>query len=326
MKLTAYILAADPAWIEASVLSYYGWVDRIVVSYDGQGLGWTGVPIDVDQCLRRLRAIDRDGKLDYRPGHFARPACFDRPFENDTHQRQVALDQARAGADWVLQLDTDEVIADAAVFRRCLAEADGAGLAAMNYPAIWLYARAAGRWYLEHCRRGWRRAAGYPGPLAVRADATVDHARRIAGPDAAYFHVDVSARSTLLAFPNGIAVDRVIRADEAVFHFSWVRSEAWLRRKFSTWGHARDGDWASELNRWVRSSRHPIAATLYSQLGRGDGKRPLRLVRVPAGVARLLAASDDDGGRDAPGPAFTPADAAAIRVPAVGALGRADTV
>ena len=58
MKLAAYILAADPAWIDWSVPSYYDLVDRIIVSYDGDGLGWTGAPLQIEECLNRLRAID----------------------------------------------------------------------------------------------------------------------------------------------------------------------------------------------------------------------------------------------------------------------------
>ena len=42
MRLTAYILAADPAWIEASIQSYYDIVEQIVVCYDRDRLGWTG--------------------------------------------------------------------------------------------------------------------------------------------------------------------------------------------------------------------------------------------------------------------------------------------
>ncbi len=39
----------------------------------------------VDECLDRLRAIDPEGKLDFRPGDFAR--LDHSPTENDTHQR-----------------------------------------------------------------------------------------------------------------------------------------------------------------------------------------------------------------------------------------------
>jgi hypothetical protein len=294
MKLNAYILAADPAWIEASVLSYYDLVDRIVVSYDENGRGWTGVPIDVEQCLRRLRAIDKVGKFDYRPGKFARPEFFDRPMENDTYQRQIALDQASNGAEWVLQLDTDEVVGNADIFRESLAEAEHVGLSALNYPAIWLYAHAFGRWYLEWCRRGWRRAAGFPGPLAVASGSVLSHARRVAQPDGAYFHVDVATNPSAVAYPKGVSVNRVIPAASAVFHFSWVRSEAWLRAKFSTWGHAKDKNWNPEVGRWVSATGHPIISCFLSQFERGPGKRPLRFVRIPDAVARFVDVSAND--------------------------------
>src|SRR4051794_39995802 len=51
MRLTGYLLAADPAWIELSVTSYYPLVSRIIVSYDERGLGWTGIDIPVQECL-----------------------------------------------------------------------------------------------------------------------------------------------------------------------------------------------------------------------------------------------------------------------------------
>ena len=116
------------------MLSYYDLVDRIVVSYDADGRGWTGVPIDVEQCLRRLRAIDRAGKFDYRPGHFARSEFFARPIENDTNQRRIALDQASDGADWVLQLDTDEVVGNVRTLAACLGEAETRGRSAFDFP------------------------------------------------------------------------------------------------------------------------------------------------------------------------------------------------
>ncbi len=44
MRLNAYVLAADPAWIEESVASYYDLVQRILVSFDDSGTSWTGHP------------------------------------------------------------------------------------------------------------------------------------------------------------------------------------------------------------------------------------------------------------------------------------------
>ena len=298
MKINAYILAADPAWIEASVLSYYDHVERIVVSYDASGRGWTGAQIDVVQCLRRLRAIDRGGKMLFRPGHYAR--LNQDPMENDTYQRQAALDEASAGADWVLQLDTDEVVADFPTFKACMEQADGAGRAALNFPAIWLYNQIAGRWYLEGCARGWKRAAGYPGPLAVRAGSKLIHARRV---ESGHYHVDLGRKCSPVAVPNHIAVDRVIAVRNAVYHFSFVRSEQWLRSKFASWGHAHHRNWEAEVDKWIRAKQSPWQAVLRSQIERGPHRRPLMFAKIPASVEKLIALSRPDEAEQRTAPA-----------------------
>ena len=287
MKINAYILAADPAWIEGSVLSYYSLVERIVVSYDENGFGWTGAPLDIEQCLTRLRAIDRDGKLDFRPGHYARRECYQRPMENDTYQRQRALEQAGNDADWVLQLDTDEVIASSAVFVDCLRQADRLGRTALNYPALWMYCQAFDAWYLEWCNRGWRRAPGYPGPVAVKAGSRLTLARRV---ESGHYHVDLSRRGSSGRVPNGVGVDRVIKTEQAIWHFSMLRDEPWLRRKFVSSGHAHDRNWHEEIDGWLWARKHPWLKTLISQFGRGAYKRPLRLTRMPAAIADTVKA------------------------------------
>lgn len=290
MKTNAYILAADPAWIEGSVLSYYPLVERIVVSYDEDGFGWTGAPLDIDQCLRRLRAIDSDGKLDFRPGHYARREWYSYPLENDTYQRQCALNQASTDAEWVLQLDTDEVIGEAAVFADCLAQAERMRRDALNYPSLWLYCQAFSSWYLEWCDRGWRRTPGYPGPMAVRAGSRLTLARRI---ENGHFHVDLSQGGSRVRVPNGVKVDRVIETSEAVWHFSMLRDEAWLRRKFISSGHAHERNWHKEVDNWLWARRHPLLKLFISQFEIGLHKRPLRLARLPAVVGKLVSASSE---------------------------------
>src|SRR5271154_3815034 len=143
MRLNAYVLASDPGNLEASVLSYYDLVSHILVSYDENGLGWTGAPTPyAAECLERLRAIDRDKKMTFSAGHYARVEKS--PLDNDTYQRQAALDEASQGADWVVQIDTDEVIGSADTFAQCIKEAVQAECDAMNYPATWLYSHARG--------------------------------------------------------------------------------------------------------------------------------------------------------------------------------------
>jgi hypothetical protein len=294
MRLNAYILAADPAWIEASVLSYYDVVDRIVVSYDEGSVSWTGTRIDVEQCLRRLRAIDKASKFDYRPGHFARREFFGRPMENDTHQRQVALEQASEGADWILQLDTDEVLADPSIFRSAITRAEGNNRSALNFPAMWLYAPIRGRWYLEWCVRGFVRSGSYPGPLAVKVGSRLTHARRVAS---GHYHVDIRKPGSRGRVPNEIVPNEIIRPDQAAWHFSMVRSAETLERKFGAWGHAHDRDWHPEIRMWMQAISHPWRTAIASQFKRGPLSRPLRPTRIPERVAELLAKSSVEESR-----------------------------
>ncbi|MGQ9808765.1 MAG: hypothetical protein ACUVSM_03505 [Armatimonadota bacterium] len=290
LRLKAYVLAADPAWIEASVLSYYDLVEEIVVSYDKDGRGWTGVPIPVEECLRRLKAIDRDGKMRYVPGHYAR--LDHHPMENETYQRQCAIDAIGETCDWVLQLDTDEVLATPDVFLDCLRQAEDAGDSGLNYPARHLFVHARGRAYLEVCDRGWRLYGHYPGPVVVRAACKLEHARRIPAP---LFHVDYSWNpKNGFAPAHNLRTKAVVRPADAIFHFSWVRSHSYMEQKTRSWGHALDRDWSREISRWKWCGRHPVLATCATQFLRGPRKIHLRPCWLPPSVSRLIAETQLD--------------------------------
>ena len=275
MRINAYILAADPAWIEASVLSYYGMVDRIVVSYDESSTSWTGTPIPVGECLSRLRAIDKDNKMVYFPGHYAR--LDHHPMENETHQRQCALDEAGKDADWVLQLDTDEVLMSAVVFNSCLGDADSGGFQALLYPARWIYQRVREGLYLERCGRFWRLQAGYPGPVAVRPGVWLKLARQC---DVATFRVDFSLESRTPVPTGDPTVHRAVTCAQAIAHYSWVRSHQEMLGKSKSSGHARDFSWEPEIRFWAWSANYPDAATIISPLRRRAQVRWIRKAKI----------------------------------------------
>ena len=283
MRINAYILAADPAWIEASVASYYALAETIVVSYDAEGLSWSGTPLPVEECLQRLRRIDPEGKFRFHAGHFARREC--NPMENDTHQRQCALDLAGRDADWVLQFDTDEVLADPATFAHCLREAERGGFTAMEYPARWLYRSLGQGRYLERCSRFWRTIAGFPGPIAVRPGVRLHTARQC---DGSLFRVDFRRRNTDPWHGSEAPVHRVIRPHQGIFHYSWIREEAELLRKTSAWGHSRE-DWGAEIAYWRWAGQHPRLAELTTPL------RPFaRRLRMTTISSSLLAGHGDE--------------------------------
>ncbi|MGI8457556.1 MAG: hypothetical protein ACR2LI_05535 [Propionibacteriaceae bacterium] len=266
VSLSAYVLAGDPWWLEASVRSYYHLVDRIVVSYDQDHLSWTGTPLPVPECLDLIAALDVDDKCVYQPGHYAR--LDHHPLDNDTFQRQCALDAAGEDADWVIQLDTDEVLQRPDVFAGCVRDADEHAADGVEFPARWLYntagpsrfTRFVGRpdrpWFLERCRRFWGISATFPGPVAVRPGTQLTVARQGA---AELFRVDYRAHNTDTHHPADAPVHRVIGADEGILHFSWVRDAAYMARKTGWSGHTTEYAEPRRIRNWRLRAKAPLA-------------------------------------------------------------------
>lgn len=280
MRLTAYVLAADPAFLTESLLAYYPYVDRIVVSYDEDARSWTGTPLPVEECLRAIARLDTARKCVLAPGHYAREGY--EPLENETFQRQRALDLASESADWVLQLDTDEVMARPATFLRSLANAEAAGAHALDYPSRWLYARVGPGTYLESSTRAGRLTASYPGALAVRAGTVLRHCRQ---SDAPLYRVDVRPWNTDPYHPRDVIVHEVVPESHAVVHFSWVRSDEAMQVKFGWSGHAAEYTRPAVYDRWRWRSDHPRATVLSSVLRRTDRFRLSRISDPPAVAA-----------------------------------------
>lgn len=251
MRISAYILIADPAFLRESVAAYYPWVDRIILSFDQNSTSWSGVPLPVDYCLKILAPVDTESKFVYAPGPYA--ATERRALESETLQRQSALEVAGAGADWVLQLDSDEVMLSPDTFFGALSRADSAGASALDFPARWLYSRVGPGLYLERSNRVGRVAASYPGALAVRPGTRLRLARQT---DAPHYRVDFAARNTDPWRPRDAPVDEVISSDDAVAHFSWVRPASVIQEKFAWSGHADGIDALVEYRRWIWRTKH----------------------------------------------------------------------
>ena len=261
----AYVLAADPHFLTASIRSYYDLVDRIVVSYDESGSSWTGTPIPVDECLAQIRTLDTENKCVLLPGHHADTSRD--PLRNDTAQRRQALEAASDGADWVLQLDTDEVVVDPVTFSAAIDRADAAGAEALHYPSRWLYTHAGGDQFLEASTRFGRPASSYPGPLAVRSGTRLRLCRQT---DAPHYRVDVRPWNTDTFHPRDMIVHEVIPLDSAVVHYSWVRPPEVMRRKFAWSGHANEYSKPEVYALWEQRSRHPYLTALTTPLRRTD--------------------------------------------------------
>lgn len=276
MKVHAYVLAGDPAWVAESISSYYAAVDRIVVSYDRTFHSWTGQPMSVAEALRRIAMADPEGKVVPLPGDHVFPERS--TVRNETEQRQAALDAASDGADWVLQLDTDEIVTSLPTLGRQLLAADAHAADALDFPLRDIYARVDSRRFLEHCGRFWRTQAAYPGPIAVRAGARLTVNRQTGA--APRFRVDVTAWNTDPAHPFDAPVHDVVAPDEAILHMSWVRSEAQMQEKRIVSGYASERDWSRDLARWRWRARHPWLTAATAPLARDPFNR-FRITSLP---------------------------------------------
>ncbi len=281
MRLNAYVLAGDPAWIAQSIGSYYHLVDRIVVSHDRSGRSWAGHPLSVQESLDRLVAADPQGKILMLPGAHSDPDRF--VLDVETEHRQSALDAASEGADWVIQLDTDELLPSPSAFTAQLTLAEQRGADALEFPARIIYARTPSGRFLEQCGRLWTAQSAYPGPVAVRAGTRLTHARQAAGSP--MHRADVAPWNTDPAHPWNATVHAVISPAHAILHMSWVRTEAQMAEKRRVSGYAGAVKWDAELRRWRWRAHHPWLTALGAPVAR-DPLRRFRVASLPA-LARV---------------------------------------
>ena len=252
-RIKAYVLAADPTWLERSVGAYYPFVDEIVVSYDRSSRGWTGAPVPVEECLTRLRVLDGDGKMRFCPGDFSSPVQD--PMENDTLQRGVALQLASQEADWVLQLDTDEWLPEPNALLDAIVSAENLGVGGVEWPMRVLYRRLGTARALEVCAPDGEDHFEYIAPVAVRAGSRLRHSRRTG---ASILRAVVRGDSRSLQLKRPLEVGEVreerLRPEEAIIHNSWARSPTELMRKLASWSHSGPGAWRHFLLHWLPST------------------------------------------------------------------------
>jgi hypothetical protein len=253
VKLHAYVLAGDPAWAARSLRSYYDLVDKIVVAYDQDERSWSGEHLSVRAALHVLHEADPEHKIELLPGRFSDPSRG--VLEVETEHRQAALDAASDGCDWVLQLDTDEILLSPDTFMRQLVMADARQAAALDYPLRDFYQYLGGHRYLERSSRFWGNRSAYPGPLAVRSASKLKHCRQVAD---GLYRVDLSWHNTDPWHPADARVHAVISPHQAVAHMSWVRTDVQMAEKLRTSGYAAVKNWPREIRAWKWRREHPL--------------------------------------------------------------------
>jgi hypothetical protein len=273
VRIGAYILAADPTWLRSSLARYYDHIDVLVVSIASDNRGWTGAVIQATHCLDVVRGCDPRRIVRIDAGSWV---DAENPMRAETAQRNSALVALGDEVDWVLQIDSDELLPSFGPLERILDEADQRGISAVEWPMRVLYRRLSNGRYLEINTRGGQACFEYPGPIAVRVGVKLVDARRIAGD----FLRPVIAGDTDSLQVSGPARGGEIRliglpVDEAILHNSWARSPTSIRRKIAAWGHhgGRRG-WVYYYVRWLPSTLtwrhmhdfHPFSRGLWPAL------------------------------------------------------------
>lgn len=267
----AYVLPGDPTWLERTLPRYYPLLDDLVVPVPRDGRGWTGAPVRVAECLEIVRRVDSRGLLRVVEGSWTDPAD---PLAADTAQRQAAVD-ALAGVDWILQLDNDELLPDPDALVDAIDRAEDLGVGAVELPMRVLFRRTR-RTVLEVVAADGAPRYEYPGPVAVRPGATLEVARRAAGP---FLRMTVAGddRSIEVRRPAEPRESRLatLRPDQAIVHNSWARTPAEIKEKVRSWGHANDASfgryfwtvwWPAPVTWRLLRDFHPFSRGLWPRL------------------------------------------------------------
>ena len=209
----------------------------MVISFDSTYIGWTGAPIPVAKCLFDLHSLDVDSKIVELAGDYS--TISGNPMDRETKQRQDCVDYLSDYVDWIVQLDTDELIPD---FDKLVAISENvpAGIAGIEWPMRVLYRKVGEFDYLAVSDCHLKPIYEYPGPILVRANVQFRHARNIFEPIVRYSVRDDSSSLQLQSqHTTGITVVPDLEHGDAIIHNSWARSSSVVFTKIRSWGHSQ---------------------------------------------------------------------------------------
>jgi hypothetical protein len=234
------VVQNDAETVERSLASFYDGVEFLVVSTDPRR-GWSGKPITPDDTLARIRAFDKDNKIEIIEGDFCR---YPEPMRNDTYQRQTTVDhlvERLPGLEWVVQVDADEVFLDFADFKACLL-AQPESVRSVSWRWMSLFNQTEdGRYLVIVNQNGEPHLEQFS--VAHRPQFRLQKCRqpvlpeRDGRPDPAAQYIA----------PTNLAYGRT------VLHYSYAKSAARVWEKLQTWSHADEIDAESFFALWKRS-------------------------------------------------------------------------
>jgi hypothetical protein len=197
------LLAYDYRYAFNAIRSYYDIADEIILGLDCDRLSWMRQPftIDLNEVNAFITHVDKGKKIRICEGNFH---SADHPMTNDSIERSTLSMQCAPG-NWVVQIDGDEILMNAADFRRFMETADPQ----YNIMARWI---------------GVFKAFGNQVLVIDPPTELAPVATKLRGQY-------TGARATK---------QQGVMSPLNLLHFSWGRTPQELLMKLTNWSHAKD--------------------------------------------------------------------------------------
>lgn len=224
-------VAYDYKYLPPVIKSFYGIADEIILGLDKDRISWSGHPFEFDarEFKSMIRGLDPEEKIRVIEGDFH---SGPNPMANDTEERnQLAL--ACGKGNWIIQIDSDEVLLNPWEFKEWMDSGKGSGLIMAHSVLVF---KKCGDELLVVDKENHQHAVG----------------TRLPG---GYIGARYTGQNKKLS-------------PLRILHFSYGRTPEEMRMKLTNWGHSRDFDtdqyfefWKSvNLDNYSRlKDVHPIA-------------------------------------------------------------------
>ncbi len=249
MIKVGFLVSYDYEYLKISLPLVYDHADKICLAIDINRSTWSGGSFIIpDTFFEWLRSIDTDKKIHILEDNFFVPTLS--TSENDTRERNMLAEFMGEGG-WHVQLDSDEYFYHFDDFVRYLKTKDH---------------------YLKDPEQNPISIAAYLITLFKKADA-------------GYLYINSYESYRLVTnYPKYIMArntgQKTIFTSYCIFHQSWARESAEIRKKIAAWGHSEDFDRAKYLEFWENVDEnnykdyrniHPVYKKLWKRLYYGPG-------------------------------------------------------
>lgn len=211
---TGICVAYDWEFLQYSLPEIYDHVEAICLSVDKDCKSWNGNNFSFDQVgfENLVQAIDKSGKIKILRDSFYNPART--PIENECFQRH-RMAEALGKADWIIQIDTDEIMINPEMF---IAELEKYNdyKRPVNIHGIWLN-------LIKQTTSGFIYSVLKTPPLATN-QPKYDYGRTNG-------HFNIYTNSF-------------------IGHITWARPEEEVKYKLQNWGHSHEFNGMSFFKIW----------------------------------------------------------------------------